>query len=293
MRFILTADWHIKATMPRCRKDENWIETQKRILNQVFEIAKEKEADVFCVGDIFDSNSDTTFECISLVQNFADKLETEADSLFCILAGNHDLPYHNSENIDKSAIGILLKSQSIIPIKNYYKGKYSISASNFDEADNNEAEIVFKHILTMPEKNPMIESETPESLVEKFPNAKWIFTGDYHKSFSVKIGKCHVINPGCLIREKSDFKNYQCGVYLIDTEKEKIEFIPIIDDEEMVDDSYILIQNEREERIDNFVSKLKESKSLTLNFLENVENAIIENKIDNDLKEIIYELMEV
>ena len=147
--------------------------------------------------------------------------------------------------------------------------------------------------MTLPEKNSMIESETPESLVKKFPKAKWIFTGDYHKAFSVKIGDCHVINPGCIIRQVSDFKNYQCGVYYIDTEKEEVEFIPIIDDKEMVDDSYITIQNEREERIDNFVSKLKESKSLTLNFVENVESAILENKINNKLKDMIYELMEV
>ena len=39
MRFILTADWHIRATKPRCRKDENWMETQRNALNQIFEIA--------------------------------------------------------------------------------------------------------------------------------------------------------------------------------------------------------------------------------------------------------------
>lgn len=293
MRFILTADWHIRATMPRCRKDENWMETQRNVLNQIFEIAKAKECDVFAVGDIFHSNSDTNFECINMVQDFADRLERECDSLLCIIAGNHDLPYHSSENLNKSAIGVLFNSQSIIPINKYYQGKYSLSASNFDEEDNHDAEIVFKHTLTLPEKNSMIESETPETLVKKFPKAKWIFTGDYHKAFDVKIGSCHVINPGCIIRQVSDFKNYQCGVYYIDTEKEEVEFIPIIDDKEMVDDSYITIQNEREERIDNFVSKLKESKSLTLNFVENVENAILENKINDELKDMIYELVEV
>ena len=293
MRFILTADWHIRATMPRCRKDEDWMETQRNALNQIFEIAKTKECDVFTVGDIFHSNSDTNFECINMVQDFADRLERECDSLLCIIAGNHDLPYHSSENLNKSAIGILFNSQSIIPINKYYQGKYSLSASNFDEEDNKFAEYVFKHTLTLPEKNSMIESETPETLVKKFPKAKWIFTGDYHKAFDVKIGGCHVINPGCIIRQVSDFKNYQCGVYYIDTEKEEVEFIRIIDDKEMVDDNYITIQNEREERIDNFVSKLKESKSLTLNFVENVESAILENKINNKLKDMIYELMEV
>lgn len=293
MKLIITADWHIRATKPRCRKDEDWMETQRNALNQIFEIAKAKECDVFAVGDIFHSNSDTNFECINMVQDFADRLERECDSLLCIIAGNHDLPYHSSENLNKSAIGILFNSQSIIPINKYYQGKYSLSASNFDEEDNHDAEIVFKHTLTLPIKNPMFESETPETLVEKFPKARWIFTGDYHKAFDVEVNGCHVINPGCLIRQVSDMKDYQCGVYYIDTEKEIVEFIPIIDNEELVDDSYITIQNEREERIDNFVSKLKDSKHLTLNFIENVENAIIENKISNELKNKINELLEM
>lgn len=291
MRMIVTADWHLKATMPRCRKDKNWIETQRKILSQVRKLAR--KAPIFVVGDIFDSNSDTSFEIISLVQEIA----SEMGDLY-ILAGNHDLPYHSSENINKSAVGILLKSDFIHPIKHITKFEkdswgHSISASNFDEEDDYDAEIVFKHTLTLPEKNPLFESETPETLVEKFPNAKWIFTGDYHKAFDVKVNGCHVVNPGCLIREKSDFKDYQCGVYYVDTEEEIVEFIPIIDDEELVDDSHIMVQNEREERIDNFISALKKSKSFTLNFTENVDNAIVENDFSEELKNTIYELMEI
>lgn len=291
MKLIVTADWHLKATMPRCRKDKNWIDTQRKILNQVRKLAK--KAPIFVVGDIFDSNSDTSFEIISLVQEMA----SEMGDLY-ILAGNHDLLYHSSENINKSAVGILLKSDFIHPIKHITKFEkdswdYSFSASNFDEEDDHDAQIVFKHTLTLLEKNPLFESETPETLVEKFPNAKWIFTGDYHKAFDVKVNGCHVINPGCLIREKSDFKDYQPGVYYVDTEEEIVEFIPIIDDEELVDDSHIMVQNEREERIEEFGNKLKEIEGVSLDFLSNVEKSIIQNKIDEDLKDTICELLEV
>ena len=294
MKLIVTADWHLKATMPRCRKDENWIDTQRKILNQVVSISKEKQVPVFVVGDIFDSNSDTSFEVISLVQNIAHEL---ADGFF-ILAGNHDLPYHSSENINKSAVGILLKSDYIHPIKHITKFEkdswdYSFSASNFDEEDDHDAQIVFKHTLTLPEKNPLFESETPETLVEKFPKAKWIFIGDYHKAFDVKVNGCHVVNPGCLIREKSDFKDYQCGVYYVDTEEEIVEFIPIIDDEELVDDSYIIKNDERGNRIEEFGNKLKDVEGISLDFLDNVEKAIVQNKIDDELKDTIHELIGV
>lgn len=103
MRLIISADWHIRATRPRCRKDEDWIETQKKALLQLASISEQKNATVMVVGDIFHSNSDTSFECIQMVQKFSDDV-----SGMYILAGNHDLPFHNSENLNKSAIGVLL-----------------------------------------------------------------------------------------------------------------------------------------------------------------------------------------
>ena len=137
------------------------------------------------------------------------------------------------------------------------------------------------------------DCETPETLLEKFPNAKWVFTGDYHKNFHYEKKGRHVINSGCLLRQASDFKNYQCGVYYVDTDKNIVEFIPIIDNEELIDDSYIIKENEREKRIDDFVDKLKNTQSVSFDFVDNVEKAIDENKFDSDLKEVIGELLEV
>ena len=101
------------------------------------------------------------------------------------------------------------------------------------------------------------------------------------------------MNPGCLIRQASDMKDYQCGVYFVDTDQEIVEFIPIIDSEEFVDDSYIIKQEERENRIESFVDKLKDTKNISLDFINNVENAMIENKIQGELRTTIEELLEV
>jgi DNA repair exonuclease SbcCD nuclease subunit len=292
MRFICTADWHLRATRPRCRIDENWIETQMLALSQLVKISREKDAPIIVVGDLFHSNSDTSFECISMVQKLADVL----GELY-ILAGNHDLPYHSSENIDKSAIGILLKSKNIKRIDDYFdfNGSFDISASNFDEKDNKNAEIVFKHVLTIPEeeKPSFVDCETPESLLEKFPNAKWIFTGDYHRNFHYEKKGRHVVNSGCLIRQVSDFKDYQCGVYFVNTDTDIVEFIPIIDNEELIDDSYIIKENEREQRIDNFVNKLQKTQSISFDFIDNVKKSMKENEFTKDLENMVNELMEV
>lgn len=290
MRFICTADWHIRATRPRCRIDEDWIQTQRQALAQIVKISKEKKAPVMVVGDLFHSNSDVSFECIQMVQQMADEL----GELY-ILAGNHDLPYHSSENIEKSAIGVLLNSSRIFNIKTFTDSE-KISASNFDEDDDLNAGIVFKHTLVFPDAKsipPNCDGTTAKELLEEFPNAEWIFTGDYHHNFHYEKNGRHVVNSGCLLRQASDFKDYQCGVYFVDTDKNIVEFIPIIDSEQLIDDSYILQENEREERIDNFVQKLKDTESVSLDFLANVENALQNNNLDSELKKVVEELLEV
>lgn len=286
MRMIITADWHIRNTKPRCRVDEDWIKTQQKALNQIAQICDDRKLPLMVVGDIFHSNSDTSFECINMVQKLADRIGG-----IYILAGNHDLPYHSSENIDKSAIGVLLQSENVFKIEDYSD---EFSAPNFDE-ERNPMPYMFIHTLTIPSKDKpdFIQCETPESLLEKYPTAKWIFTGDYHRNFVYEEDGRYVINSGCLIRQVSDMKDYQCGVYFVDTEKEIIEFIPIIDNEELVNDEYIIRENEREERIESFVNKLKDVESVSLDFIDNVEKALLINKIDEKLKDCVKELLEI
>lgn len=296
MKLIVTADWHLRATRPRCRTDENWIETQRNALAQIKKISVEKNAPVFVVGDLFHSNSDTSFECIQLVQSLADEL----GELY-ILAGNHDLPYHSSENINKSAIGILLNSNNIASIREFNlwvlnHKDVTCSCSNFDEVDDKDAEIVFKHTLVFPDLKslpPNVDAITAKELLEEFSNAQWIFTGDYHRNFHYEKNGRHVVNPGCLLRQASDMKNYKCGVYYVDTDENIVEFVPIIDNESFVDDSYILKQEEREERIESFVDKLSDTKNVSLDFVDNVQKAMLENNFGFEIKTVVEELMEV
>lgn len=291
MKMIISADWHIRATRPRCRIDEDWIQSQRKVISQVVSISKKKKADVFVVGDLYHTNSDASLECINMVQ----EMSGELDGYLNVLAGNHDLPYHSSENIERSAIGVLLNSKYIKPIK-LFDFDCEVSASNFDEEDNLDAEIVFKHVLVFPDVKsipPNVDAMTAQDLLKKFPNAKWIFTGDMHKNFHYEKNGRHVINPGCLLRQASDFRDYQCGVYFVDTEKEIIEFIPIIDDEGLVDDQYILKQDEREQRIEKFANKLKDTKNVSLDYFENVQKSLLQNKINPQLKDVINELIGV
>lgn len=297
MRGIITADWHLRATRPRCRIDDDWIGTQRNALNQIAELASKHDCNVYCVGDVFHSNSDTSFECIQMVQDFSNKLCSFGRTLG-ILAGNHDLPYHSSGNLSRSAVGVLLQSYNIGYILDSINDteQLLVSASNFDEDDDMSALYVFKHILVFPDLNsipPNLDAVTAKELLAGFPNAHWIFTGDYHHNFHYEKRGRHVVNPGCLLRQASDMKDYQCGVYFVDTDRMICEFLPIIDREELIDDSYILKENERNERIEAFVDKLRKTKSVSLDFLDNVQKELTVNELESDLKNVILDLVGV
>ena len=296
---IVSSDWHLRKDRPRCRIDENWINTQEDALNQVADICIKYNCDLFLVGDIFHSARE--FEMVIYIQKLAQKLKKYGLSVY-YLCGNHDMLYHSTLNLDKSAIGLLRNSENCFFIEDYFDKlhfnsgeKTLFSASNFDERDYENAEIVFKHVLTIPkdDKPDFVDCETPESLLKKFPNSNLIFTGDYHHNFHYEKNGRHVINPGCLLRQASDFKDYECGVYYVDTENEIVEFIPIIDNEQFVDDSYILKQEEREERIEKFVDKLKDTKNVSFDFIDNVHKAIAANKLSEEMINMLEELLEV
>lgn len=296
MRAIITADWHIRKTKPRCRLDEDWNKTQENALNQIAELTHKYKCDVFVIGDIFNSNSDTSFENISLIQDFALNKLYYTSGVF-ILCGNHDLLYHSSENINKSAIGLLLRSENIrliSTLNDIENNPNKYWGSNFDEETKNR-EIIFKHILCFPDRKslpPNVDALCAEELLDKYDNAKWIFTGDYHKNFHYEKNGRHIVNSGCLLRQATDLKDYQCGVYYVDTDEEIVEFIPIKDDYELVDDSYITRQGEREERIEAFVKKIGETESISLDFIDNVEKELMKNSYTEAFKELVMEFIE-
>ena len=54
MKLLITADWHLRLNIPRCRTDENWLEFQESMVKEIVQIANRKRAILAIIGDIFD-----------------------------------------------------------------------------------------------------------------------------------------------------------------------------------------------------------------------------------------------
>jgi predicted phosphodiesterase len=294
MNFILTADWHLRSQRPRCRLDDDWLDSQRKALDQIADHAREVYADVVCVGDIFHSTNETTNEIITMVQDFAKTLMAQGQKLY-ILAGNHDLPAHNLDNINRSAFNVLLNSVNIYHISdNHLSMDYS--AENFGAETQNEP-LIFKHILCFPEKAPIppgAEAVHPSDLFGQYDKAKYICTGDYHHSFIYKKGSKRLFNPGCLLRQAADLINYQPSImYIRDVDGVlEAERLLIKDDHELVTDEYLNRQEEREGRIDAFIERIKSNGEVTFDFIENVKNRLLDKKIEGGVKRMVLNLIE-
>jgi DNA repair exonuclease SbcCD nuclease subunit len=282
--------------------DDDWLETQRTALAHVSKYAKNFEADVVAIGDIFHSTNETTNEVISLVQEFALMLKEKNLKLF-ILAGNHDLPQHNIENINRSAFNILLNSKNIFHLDqikiNDGKFEYAtsaISAANFGADENTDAEFVFKHVLCFPENERIPPSDKivkPSELFMQFKNAKYIFVGDYHRQFIYTKGKTKkLLNPGCLLRQAADMIDYEPSVLFFDFETGEHTVCPIPDDEKLVTDEYLEREEKRNSRIEAFIERIKENELVTFDFIENVHNFLKSNEIKKEIKDVILELLE-
>lgn len=298
MRGIITADWHLRGDKPRCRLDEDWIDSQRKAIESVVKITIDKECDLYILGDIFQTPR-VPPEVVSLFISNLEGMENN-NLRVRIIAGNHDLPYNNWNNVETSAFGILWKlagnkTSCLNPIDFFH------AFAHFNEPivlDNRLTEpILFLHQLVFPsEKNkpPNVNAITASDLLKQYPDHKWIFVGDYHSSYHYEEDGRHVINPGCLIRQRADLMDYQPEVAYVDTDKEDLEWIEIEDKAVLVTDEYLRKEKERSSRIEAFVESIRKSGQVSLSFVDNLNKRIQENKekLNEDVINIIEEIRE-
>lgn len=277
MKFIFTADWHLRGDKPRCRLDENWIETQRQAIRFVVEQANVRNLPIFIGGDIFHTPRVST-EVLNMV---IAELK-ECGEGVRILAGNHDLPYHNYDLLHTSSIGVL--ALYFVELNRLMvSDDCRINAQPFGCDDGTHpAKLAFSHQLVFPNEKarPMGCKDLgriPEEVLEQFPHADFVCVGDYHHNFFYvsKTGRC-VLNPGCLIRQVADMKGYNCVIAAVDTEARTVEWIDVPDEYELVTDEYLREEENKEESISAFVEAIRGGKAVNLDFRANLDARLLE-----------------
>lgn len=280
MKILLTADWHIRGDRPRCRVDEDWIESQRQDIAAVRKIADVNSVDeVWILGDLFHQPRCAT-EAVVMVLDELKKFNCQVR----ILPGNHDLPFHDYQNLDKCSLGIVLKSYpelvsrevEVLPGEGYGMAAYPFGRDpTWPICD---VWATHRLVFESEEARPMKGiGQTAQELLDVFTGVRaMIVTGDYHHGYIHKgpDGR-KVVTPGCLNIQAADLVDYKPRVYIWDSCDDSVvpEYIGKDPAANVVTD-YLEVEKMRDDRMEKVLQVVGSSEGVSLSFMDNLEKVV-------------------
>jgi len=285
MKFIVTADWHLRKTVPRCRTEteEEWLEFQTYLVEDILGECSKKGADLIIAGDIFDrANPGTGF-----VNHFSQLFQSYTLFSKFAIPGNHDLPYHDINLVNESGFGTL----EIHKVISTHSNKFSLIPFNF--IMDPKLNLAVCHQLCFEKQAPPnVNAITAKDLLKKYPKTQWIVAGDNHHGFHYKDGNRHVIVPGSIFISAVDQIRYKPKIYYINTETELVEPIYLRNDESKLTSEYLEDEKKRDSRIDNFIESIRAKGKVSFSFGDNLEKKLNQKTISPEIKKIIIGIRE-
>lgn len=260
MKILHTADLHLRPEAPRCRLDKNWEKTMGDLLVLLLKTATKTKSKLLIVGDLFDTSQQPHW----VVNLFLD-IVTKAD----VFAGNHDFKYRNMNEIENSAIGHILKNPK-------YKALIPEFEDGFVRYPHDDNILLCHKLVYAPENAGLAKFKTGtscETLIEEAkefdPEVKWILIGDNHHKFHYENDEgIHIVNPGSPMIYNASMIGEDCGFYIIDTDKNTVDFHQVPDSEDLVTDQYLRDKEERSDNLQAIVQVMNDAEVETMDFFE-------------------------
>ena len=291
MKFLCTADWHIRKEPPKYRID-NYLETLLQKVEHIVNRANELEATILIAGDIFDSP-----RLGYSVSNELTKVLKQADNKPISCFGNHDTTFHSQDLSNTPFSNLVVNGNIIAESTGFLPVGVAVTLVGWEselpevrpEADVN---ILLGHISCFENTVPFWSTDglTPETLKKKFPGFDYYVVGDIHIPFA----KDNVINPGSLCRSTIDQVDYKPGYYILDTEDGSInrEEIPVKPSSEVFNlDQKDIDELKDVKALNEFIHSIKYSGDRP-NFRNVLNHVVKETKATQPVIDIITETLE-
>lgn len=292
---IFTGDWHLTESTPICRTDNFW-EAQWKKVDFIVGLAKSWECPIFNSGDLYDKWKISPY----LISTTLKHLPTELlDFTMKVIYGNHDLPQHNYENAKFCGLYTLIEAGAVSLFEGGSFGqelnseKAHITASSSGRTRR----IGLLHEFAYPAKEglpwPGCTARTAEEILDAYPGFDVIVTGDNHTGFYVtdKDGRI-LVNPGCITRQTADHLSYEPRVYAYFADTNTVEAVVIPIEKGVISNEHLTKIEERNTRIEAFISKLSDEWQVAISFEDNLERFFEANNIEESVRQLIYKAME-
>lgn len=295
---IFCSDLHLSHNAPIWRSAEpDWYAAMKRPLDEIKKIQDNyEECPIFFAGDLFDKWNSPP-ELI----NFA--MDNLPRNIFAI-PGQHDLPLHNIEDIEKSAYQTLIKAGKISPLSyngecNTY-GRLALWAYPFGfeleplPEDIGKVNILLAHEYTWMAGCSYKDAPEESNILSKKGKLRGydiaVF-GDNHIGFRLEKKNITIFNCGSIMRRNADQKDYRPMVGLLTEDGEVLPRYLDTSEDKFMDissDGFKTSQFNSQA----FLEELEKLGATSLDFTESIRQYMDTNKTPKDVRNIIDKILE-
>lgn len=293
---IAISDLHLSLTAPACRADKDWLKVQAHYLQQVKDIAK--DLPVLCAGDIFDRWNPPAELITFALQNLPEGM--------IAVPGQHDLPNHRIEDVHRSGYGVLVEAEKIVDTSNVgairlrapticalvngfgWNQKITSPKETVDGLLN--IALIHRYVWADDAKYPDAPEDANIHHLPGIADYDVVITGDNHRFFTARKGRCYIFNPGTFIRRKSDEIDHEPCVGIIYSDgtvkRKKLDTT--------IDKFHSDAEHREEVALDmkRFIDGLEKLGEHGLDFREAVKNHLRKDEIGFATRKMILEALE-
>ena len=301
---ILCADIHLSPHPPRARRDEDkykgWYWAMKKPLNDLAKLSNHYDAPILCAGDIFDH-----WKAEPVLVNFALQYLPEMYAV----PGQHDLPLHNIELIEKSAFWTMCLADRIIPVitdepvmvKNdivlhgFPWGK-KLSPVEKPIKGKHHVAIVHDYFWRKGHTHPKApKSHHMNQYKELAEGYHAVVFGDNHKGFKTNLNGVPTWNCGTLMRRKQDEKEYMPRIGLLCESGQILTHNVSTKNERFTstnDDFNVGVLRKSTEDLADLMHGLKEAQAREFDYAEAVEFLMTRYSVKNPVRKHLMEALD-
>jgi predicted phosphodiesterase len=281
---ILTSDWHLRRDTPICYTGD-FQQEQWDTLDFLKDLQIKCDCTIVMAGDLFEKWYNVNDFLTTVMQHLPNELY--------VIYGQHDLQNHNLDMAYKSSIDTLIEAERIKLLPECHFGQLPEKGSlYFPNRDPDRTVLVWHHMTYINPPFPGATGGNAIAILKKYPQYDLIVTGDNHQSFYTEHEGRLLVNPGNLTRQVADQAEFQPRVALWYAETNTIEWINIPIQEGVISREHIAHKEQRDERIDAFISKLDTDFKAELSFEDNLEMFFQQNEIRDSVRKIIYKSLD-
>jgi len=300
---LLLSDWHLRESIPTCRTDNFW-EAQNDKTDFIIDLAKRHNIPILVGGDL---GHKAKWSC-KLLEWAIEKFKNV--EIF-VIAGQHDLPQHQTQQWRQSGIGVLhaagaikfIQQPETLEGKNITIFPFSFGQEmiNPDEFKKNNKLIAVTHQMVIENKPLWPGQEAPKGhqLLKEFPEYDLILSGDNHLSFISEYKNRVLCNPGSIMRTTAAQVNHKPRIYLWYAETNEIQVIYLPINQNVISREHIGESKQKKERMDSYLKRIdsylkgiRSDVEIELSFEQNISEYFQKNRTQIPIKNKVFEAME-